>query len=144
MSTEQDNTRPHTFSLLSTKYPKAQNLLIRCRLVFAYRFNKNHTDLGFPRFVRRNILTDKKSGCLVGDKLTIEFSLQMIHNTLYARECTFSLFLFLVLSQNWRMKRQNFYYFEGDTTSFSWKLINVSSLNSRVTSTPFSLKDCKW
>ncbi len=49
--------------------------------VQAHRFYKNHTDLGFPQLIKKAVLKDKKSGCIVNDTLTIEFIIEVMENS---------------------------------------------------------------
>ena len=58
-------------------------------LVIAHRFYKNHTDLGFPQIVKKNVLQNRKSGCLVRDRLQLEFVMQVIDTIAYPVEGTF-------------------------------------------------------
>lgn len=97
-----------------------------CREVTAHRFDRAHTDLGFPHIVRKHLLTDRKSGFVHKDRLTIEFCIR-VHDTSYAT-----------------------YPLEANSANFVWRVPNLvaqtasGTRDQRLTSPPFRVSGCNW
>jgi ankyrin repeat protein len=88
------------------------------REVNGHRFYKNHTDLGFPQLIKKNVLRDKKSGYLVNDTLVVEFLIEVLDNTTYAPD---------------------------DMSGVhTWKMTDLHILRDRATSSMFKIGNCRW
>eukprot|EP01122_Echinamoeba_exundans_P011929 TRINITY_DN4896_c0_g1_i1.p1 TRINITY_DN4896_c0_g1~~TRINITY_DN4896_c0_g1_i1.p1 ORF type:complete len:1528 (-),score=212.90 TRINITY_DN4896_c0_g1_i1:784-5367(-) len=96
-----------------------------CREVTAHRFDRAHTDLGFPHIVRKHLLSDRKSGFVYKDRLTIEFAIR-VHDTTYAT-----------------------YPMDNKSGSYIWRVPNLiaqaaTSRDQRLSSPMFRIGGCGW
>jgi ankyrin repeat protein len=96
-----------------------------CREVTAHRFDRARTDLGFPHIVRKHLLSDRKSGFVYKDRLTIEFVIR-VHETTCAT-----------------------YPMDSKSGNYIWRVPNLiaqaaTSRDQRLTSPLFRIGGCNW
>lgn len=102
------------FSLLNPLTGEESNT----RIVRAHKFSKNHPDLGFPQFVKRSKIINRKSGLIPRDRLVILFENEIIE------------------SHGHRFHEMNGMY--------TWNLENAIKAKERVVSNEFCLGGFSW